>query len=178
MKNKETTSFIHKEKAPKEFSFGIIIVSDSRFQQVLKRKEIIDESGRVLEEALKKDGHKKVFEFILPDDKEIIMAFVKFIAKKENLDTLIFIGGTGISNRDVTIEALEEVSEKKMKGFGEIFRFLSYKEIGSSAILSRAEAYIYHGKIIYCLPGSPNAVKVALPLILKETGHVLRHLKE
>jgi molybdenum cofactor biosynthesis protein B len=95
------------------------------------------------------------------------------------VDAAIFCGGTGITSTDITIETVTPFLEKILHGFGEIFRRLSYDEIGSSAVLSRALAGVAKGKAVFCIPGSPNAVRLSLEkLILPETGHIVRHARE
>ena len=110
---------------------------------------------------------------IIPDDTTYIENTLKKLIENNTLDAILFSGGTGITPKDLTYETIEPRLEKKLAGFGEIFRYLSYKEIGSSAMLSRALAGTLKNKIIFLLPGSPNAVKLALKeLILPELGHI------
>ncbi len=96
----------------------------------------------------------------------------------KNIDVIITTGGTGIGNRDITVETLKEIFEKELSGFGEIFRAESYKELGAGAILSRATAGVYKNSIIIAMPGSPNAVQLGIDIIFNELGHLARHLKE
>jgi molybdenum cofactor biosynthesis protein B len=104
---------------------------------------------------------------------------MKDALSRADVDAVIFCGGTGISPSDVTIETITPFLDKTLPGFGEIFRRLSYDEIGSAAVLSRAIAGIAKGKAVFCIPGSPNAVQLCLPkLILPETGHLLKHARE
>ncbi|MHA1835699.1 MAG: MogA/MoaB family molybdenum cofactor biosynthesis protein, partial [Candidatus Odinarchaeia archaeon] len=94
-----------------------------------------------------------------------------------DVDIIIFSGGTGLGKRDITIETLEPLFEKKIPGFGEFLRSLSYNSIKSASMLSRATAGILKNKIIFCIPGSPNAAEIALKkLIIPECGHILKHL--
>jgi len=98
--------------------------------------------------------------------------------KASKVDAIITCGGTGINPSDVTIETLEPILEKELPGFGELFRHLSYQEIGSAAVMTRAVAGVAKGKVIFCLPGSPNAAKLCLEkLILPETGHIILHAR-
>jgi len=90
----------------------------------------------------------------------------------------VICGGTGLTHLDLTLEAVEPLFEKEIPGFGEIFRLKSLDEVGTRAILTRASAGVYRGKPIFCLPGSPNAAKLGMELILAEIGHILKHISE
>ncbi|MDP7421871.1 MAG: molybdenum cofactor biosynthesis protein B, partial [bacterium] len=108
------------------------------------------------------------------DDMEMITAEGERLLSSEEVQAVIFTGGTGIARRDVTVEAVRPLMERELPGFGEIFRVLSMEEIGSAAMLSRATAGICNGKAVFCIPGSKGAVKLALQrLILEECGHIL-----
>jgi molybdenum cofactor biosynthesis protein B len=97
----------------------------------------------------------------------------------QSVDAIITCGGTGISPRDVTIESVKPLFEKELDGFGEIFRRLSFDEIGSAAVLTRATAGVSNGKVIFCIPGSPQAASVCLKrLISPEASHILKHTRE
>ena len=111
---------------------------------------------------------------LVKDDISEIRAALEDFLKNKNIQAIILNGGTGIGKKDVTIEAIKPFLEKELTGFGELFRYLSYKEIGSPAILSRAMACVGKGKLIFCLPGSTNACKLAMEkLILPELGHMV-----
>ena len=104
----------------------------------------------------------------------LFLDFPKILIEDDNIQAIIINGGTGISKRDVTVDSVEPLFEKKLDGFGEVFRYLSYKEIGSAAMMSRAIAGVANLKVIICMPGSPNAAKLAMEkLILKELGHMV-----
>ena len=96
----------------------------------------------------------------------------------DGIDVIITNGGTGLDSRDITVETVESLFEKKLDGFGEIFRAVSYEEIGSAALLSRATAGIYKKTLIISMPGSPNAVKTALRIIIDELPHIVHHVKK
>ena len=171
------TSKDHKRTAPKKLTFAIFICSTSRYYK--KNQQIPDISGNYLEDSLKKAGYKVIKKVIIADEKSLIINALEGIVKSPNIDAVIFSGGTGINSSDITIETIEPFIEKSLPGFGEIFRHLSYKEIGSAAVLSRAFAGIIGNKIIYCIPGSPNAAKIAVErLILMETAHIVKHVRE
>ena len=94
------------------------------------------------------------------------------------IDVILTTGGTGLDTRDITVETVESLFEKKIDGFGELFRTKFFEEIGSAALLSRATAGVYKKTIIFSMPGSPNAVKTALNLIIEELPHFVHHLKK
>ena len=166
----------HIKSAPNIILFVEVTVSTSRYEKKLKGKKVLDISGDYIEKAIKKSGYKLIFRDIIPDDREKILDMAKkWIGKT---DVIVFSGGTGLSKSDITVDAIREIAEKEVQGFGEIFRALSYKEIGVSAILSRASAFIISGTIVFCLPGSPNAVKLAFDkIILPEIRHIVYHVK-
>jgi molybdenum cofactor biosynthesis protein B len=135
-----------------------------------------DESGRVIREALEGAGHAVTFYAVIPDEPEQIRAAAIEHLSREDL--LIINGGTGIAARDSTIEAIRPLLNKELEGFGELFRMLSYQEIGSAAFLSRALAGTAHGRIIVALPGSPAACRLAMEkLLMPELGHIAHLLK-
>jgi molybdenum cofactor biosynthesis protein B len=143
---------------------GVITASDTRDASS-------DESGRLIREMLEGGGHRVSHYEVLPDTPERIAEVVR--ERLRELDGLIVNGGTGIAPRDSTIEALRPLLDKELDGFGELFRALSFQEIGSAAFLSRALAGISGGKILVALPGSPNACRLAMEkLLLPELGHM------
>jgi len=153
-------------KSIKNIKFAIIIVSDTRnFEN--------DESGKIMMDLIKRNGHEvKHYEIIKNDEKKIKEKFDEMM--RHEIDAIIFSGGTGISKKDVTVDAIKDEFEKALAGFGELFRWLSYQEIKSAAIMSRAIAGIKEGKAIFCLPGSKNAVELAMKeIILPEISHIL-----
>ncbi|HSP79343.1 MAG TPA: MogA/MoaB family molybdenum cofactor biosynthesis protein [Myxococcaceae bacterium] len=140
------------------------------------RGEKQDRSGKVMRELLEGEGHTVSGYRVIKDEPEEIRGVLKE-AREAGARAVIFSGGTGISRRDSTVETLEGLFEKSLPGFGELFRALSYKEIGSAAMMSRATAGTYEGMILFALPGSPNAVRLGLErLILPELGHAVREL--
>ena len=168
----------HKKKVSRKINFAVITVSTSRWNALKRGEKIQDISGDLAEELIRKRGHNVVIRKIVPDDMSQIRAILEE-SIKENLDIVIFIGGTGITRDDVTIEAVKPLLDKEIMGFGEIFRYLSYEEIGSSAFLSRALGGVIKSTAVFCIPGSPGAVKLALEkLILEEAGHITYLIKE
>ena len=139
---------------------AVLTVSDSR-------KPETDRSGDVLVARLTEAGHALADRAILPDDAERIAAKLREWIDDPAVDVVISTGGTGVTGRDVTPEALERVAEKLIPGFGELFRMISWQKIGSSAVQSRAAAGVARGTYIFCLPGSPGACKDGWDEILK-----------
>ncbi|MCQ6278370.1 molybdenum cofactor biosynthesis protein B [Bacillus sp. EB600] len=163
----------HKKQAVKIVGCKIITVSDTRDKET-------DKSGKLMIELLEQAGHKIIDYIIVKDESASIGDEIIKGCTNEDIDVILTNGGTGIAKRDVTIETVQNLLEKEMVGFGELFRMLSYQEdIGSSAILSRAIAGVVKNKAIFSTPGSTGAVKLAMnKLILPEIGHVVRELKK
>ncbi|MGC9345523.1 MAG: MogA/MoaB family molybdenum cofactor biosynthesis protein [Candidatus Bathyarchaeales archaeon] len=169
----------HKAEAPKKLKFGIFICSTSRYQLLKKSGHVEDASGDLIESLLKNAGHTISFRKIIPDDKSSIEKSMRYALDSSNVDAVVFCGGTGIAPSDVTIETVSPFLEKILPGFGEIFRRLSYDKIGSAAVLSRAIAGVAKGKAFFCIPGSPDAVRLCFEkLILPEVAHIVKHARE
>lgn len=173
------TSARHKAEAPKRLNFAVIVCSTSRHKEFSETGRFNDSSGDLIVKALKSKGHRVTLRRIVPDDKSSIQRVILKALKSRKTDAVITSGGTGISQTDVTIEAVQPLLEKELPGFGELFRSVSYGKIGSAAVLSRAIAGVTRGKAVFCLPGSPQSVSLALErLILPEVGHILKHARE
>jgi molybdenum cofactor biosynthesis protein B len=159
----------HRATAPTQVAVQVITCSDTR-------SEKSDESGRAIREGLEQAGHLLVGHVMVKDDAAALkQAIAQALAA--GVRAVLITGGTGIARRDVTVEVVGSLLEKKLDGFGELFRMLSFAEIGSAAMLSRAVAGTYQGALLFALPGSPGAVKLALhKLILPELGHAVREL--
>ena len=169
----------HKAEAPKKLKFAIFTCSTSRYQKMKRSEKVEDISGDLIEAFLKKAGHVVILRKLIPDDKALIEESVKQALAHADLDAIIFCGGTGIAPSDITIETLSPYLEKILPGFGEIFRRLSYDAIGSAAVLSRALAGVAKGKAFFCVPGSPDAVRLCFEkLILPEVCHIVKHARE
>ena len=152
-------------------SCAVITVSDTRTPET-------DKSGQLLQELLKNAGHSVTEYIILKDEKLEVVKQLQHLCQIEVLDAVILNGGTGIAPRDTTYDAIENLLEKTLPGFGELFRWLSYQEIGSRAIASRAVAGTYQGKLVFSLPGSSNAVRLGMEkLILPELVHLRKQLR-
>ncbi len=170
----------HKSEAPKKINFAVIVSSSSRYKKLKAREPFTDPSGDLIVELLQKAGHNVASREILPDDRVLIGKYMGNAIGSEEVDTIIVCGGTGVSLTDVTIETVRPLLIKTLPGFGELFRKLSFDEIGSAAIMTRALAGVTdQGKVVFCIPGSPQAVKLVMEkLILPETGHILKHARE
>ena len=141
-------------------NIAIVTISDTRDLNN-------DKSGKILVERVKDLGHKVIVRDIVKDDFDQIYNLFLKLTKKENIDAIISTGGTGLTGRDITPEVMKTIFEKYIDGFGEMFRWFSYKTIGTSALQSRALAGVANGKYIFCLPGSPSACKDGWDEILK-----------
>jgi len=173
------TSKKHKSEAPARLRYAIFTCSTSRYKRSKLKEKIEDISGDLIETALRNVGNMIVQRDLLPDDSEVIAKCMKQVLASPEIDVAVFSGGTGIAPSDVTIEAVLPLLEKTLPGFGEIFRRLSFDEIGSSALLSRALAGVARGKAFFCLPGSPNAVRLCMEkLVLPEASHIVKHSRE
>jgi molybdenum cofactor biosynthesis protein B len=166
----------HRKSSPHSVKVGIITLSDSKYQDFRGGKTDTDLSGNLLKDSLG-EVHQVVDYKIIPDDPQKLTSTLDAM-KRDGADVIITTGGTGIGERDITIETIKPLFSKELDGFGEIFRYESYKELGTGAILSRATAGVYSSTLIFALPGSPNAVNLGLKIIKPELGHLVRHLKE
>ena len=150
----------------------VITCSDTRTPET-------DTSGQLIRKLLEERNHTVVGYHLVKDDPAQIQLWITRGTANESVQAIVINGGTGISRRDSTFEAVDEMLEKRLDGFGEIFRFLSYQEIGSPAIMSRATAGIINGCVVFSIPGSENAVRLAMEkLILPELGHLVKELSK
>ncbi len=157
----------HRGKAPKAIGFGVLTVSDTRTEKD-------DLSGMAAIEIIKGVGHKFIKKMIVKDEVDQIQMALRDMLEDAEVHAVIVNGGTGVSKRDVTLEAVMDYEEKALPGFGELFRMLSFEEIGSAAMMSRATAFVTEGKIVFCLPGSEKAVRLATSrLIAPEVAHMV-----
>ena len=179
MTNVSESTKSHKAHAPKAVNFAVFICSTSRYQSLQKGETVTDVSGDAIEALLRSAGHMALFKRIIADDKDMIEHAVRSVLDNPGVDAAVFCGGTGITHSDVTIETVSPFFEKTLPGFGEIFRRLSYEKLGSAAVMSRAVAGVARGKALFCIPGSPDAVRVSVEqLISPEAGHIVKHARE
>ncbi|AKB46331.1 Molybdenum cofactor biosynthesis protein MoaB [Methanosarcina sp. Kolksee] len=178
---KESTPEIHKKEAKKFFSFALITISTSRYEKYgnpASPEDADDISGKNMKDLLEAAGHNISF-YRLVSDKKTSITDAVLAALDSPADIIITSGGTGLAPKDITIESVTPLFEKEISGFGELFRYKSIEDIGTSVILTRAVAGVIKGKAVFCLPGSPNAVKLAISeIIIPEAGHIVRHVKE
>ena len=128
---------------------------------------------------LKEHGHDLAGYHVIKDDPAQIRSVIEEAAESDAVHAILVNGGTGISKRDSTFEAVDGMLEKRLVGFGELFRYLTYQDIGSSAIMTRATAGVFRGRIVFSTPGSEGAVRLAMEqLILPELGHIIQQLNK
>lgn len=157
----------HRRQAPAALGFAVLTVSDTR-------TTADDASGARIAELATAAGHRLVARRLVADEAPAIRGEVEALLATAGVDAVVVTGGTGYAPRDVTVEAVRPLLGREVEGFGELFRALSYAEVGAAAMLSRATAGLAGGKVVYLLPGSPRAVALAMEkLVLPETGHLL-----
>ena len=161
------THHAHRQDAPDTVGCAVITVSDTRDPDS-------DESGRTIRDLLAEAGHQIMHYAIVKDEPRQILGELAMLVEKRSCQAVIFNGGTGIAARDTTYDTLSGLLDKRLDGFGEIFRHLSYLDIGPAAIMSRAMAGVHRGRIIISLPGSPAAVRLGMEkLVVPELAHMV-----
>jgi molybdenum cofactor biosynthesis protein B len=162
----------HKQLGPKAVKCAVVTVSDTRTPET-------DYGGRTVAYTLADSGHRVTRRWIVRDDPAEIQDALNEAFEDDEIEAVLFTGGTGIARRDVTYEVVAAALEKTIEGFGELFRYLSYKHIGPAAMLSRAIAGVARGKLIAALPGSQDACSLAMEkLLVPELGHIIQQLKK
>ena len=157
----------HIAEAKDAVTCAVLTISDTR-------TEVDDKSGKIIQELLKNGGHSVGYYAVVKDEPDQIKRLINDIASKGECHVILTSGGTGIAARDTTYEAVTSLLEKRLDGFGEVFRFLSWEDIGSGAMLSRAVAGVYKDTMIFCMPGSSGAVRLAMEkLIVPELSHLV-----
>ncbi len=165
------TAIPHPDNQNISIDCAVITISDTRTIDT-------DQSGQLIQQLLRSAGHQIVVYQILPDEPAQITELLTALSQNQQVQMVIFNGGTGIAPRDTTYDALASLLEKTLPGFGEIFRSLSYAEIGTRSIASRAVAGTYQNLLIFSLPGSRGAVQLGVSqLILPELNHLIRQLR-
>ena len=162
----------HREASPERVRVAVLTISDTRTPET-------DTGGNAIVELMREAGHEVSRRDIVEDDAPRIEVGLQEFLADASVDAVITTGGTGISARDTTYEVVSRLIDKKLDGFGELFRMLSYEEIGAAAILSRAVAGASGSKFVACLPGSTNAVRLAMEkLLVPELPHVVFELRK
>ena len=160
----------HKATAPVSIGCFVLTISDTKTPST-------DTSGKAIRDLLAAAGHRVIGSAIVRDEPADVEQLVRKACATVDVQAVITTGGTGITSRDSTFEAIERLLDKRLPGFGELFRMLSYQEVGGAAMLSRAQMGVARGRIVVSLPGSPNACRLALEkLLLPELGHLVREL--
>ena len=162
----------HRAAAPDHVRCAVVTVSDTRTVET-------DRSGRLILDHLVNAGHEIVDYQIVKDEPEQINAVLSELVARDDCDAIIFNGGTGIARRDTTYDTVSRRLEKQLDGFGELFRSLSYADIGAAAMLTRATAGVLRGTVVFLTPGSSNAVGLAMDkLIIPEIAHVVFEMRK
>lgn len=160
----------HPDSQPKSVGCAVITVSDTRTPDS-------DRSGQLIQQLLRETQHSILFYQIIPDEPEQICEQLEALSQQADIDAIILNGGTGIAPRDTTYDAIAAMLDKTLPGFGELFRMLSYQDVGSRAMASRAIAGICNHTLVFSLPGSTNAVMLAMQkLILPELAHLTHQI--
>src|SRR5437870_6273815 len=158
----------HHAKAKRAVVCAVLTVSDTRTPET-------DANGTCIQALLEQAGHRVASYAVLPDEAERVRAHVEGLLGDPEVDAVILNGGTGLAPRDRTYEAIVDLFEKRLDGFGELFRMLSYEHVGAAAMLSRAAAGVARGKVVAALPGATAAVDLAMTkLLLPELGHMVQ----
>jgi len=166
----------HREKAPSDLHVGVITLSDTRAASI-EEGDDKDESGKIIENRLKDEGFSSE-RLIIPDDEEDLRNILEKWLEDSNFDAIITTGGTGIAERDITIEVANDYFDKELPGFGETLRRKGYESVGVPGIITRSTLGIANKKPVFCLPGAPNSVKAGMDLILSDLAHIVKHARE
>lgn len=166
-----TSSAEHRATSPAKVRCAVVTVSDTRTLET-------DTGGRTVVELLEAAGHEAAAREIVPDDPARMRPLLEEFARREDIDAVLLTGGTGLSSRDQTFETVTSLITKPLPGYGEVFRLLSFQEIGPAGMLSRATAGLIGGTVVFTMPGSPNGVRLAMErLIAPELAHVVREAR-
>ncbi len=161
----------HRRHAPRTVGCAVVTISDTRTLET-------DVGGRTAVELIEQAGHQVLERRIVPDEPETLRRLLVELGARAEIDAVLLTGGTGLGRRDQTFETLSALMDKPLPGYGELFRMLSFQEIGPAAMLSRATGGVIGQKVVLSMPGSPAAVRLALErLILPELGHLVREAR-
>ena len=166
----DSTPLEHKATAPRTIGCWVLTISDTKTLDT-------DTSGALIRKLLLEAGHQVIGASIVRDEPKDVQRVIREACAQTTVQALIATGGTGITSRDSTYEAIDALLDKRLPGFGELFRMLSYQDVGAAAMLSRAQMGIHARRIIVSLPGSPNACRLALEkLLIPELSHLVREV--
>jgi len=170
MSRPDSTPLEHKATAPHSIGCWILTVSDTKTPET-------DTSGQLIRKLLVDAGHQVVGSAIVRDEPKDVQRVIREACANDEVRAVLVTGGTGITSRDSTYEAIEELLDKRLPGFGELFRMLSFEEIGAAAMMSRAQLGVHARRIVVSMPGSPNACRLALEkLVIPELSHLIREV--
>ena len=170
MSRPDSTPLEHKATAPRSIGCWVLTVSDTKTPET-------DTSGQLIRKLLADAGHQVVGSSIVRDEPKDVQRVIREACANDQVRAVLVTGGTGVTSRDSTYEAIEELLDKRLPGFGELFRMLSYQEIGSAAMMSRAQLGVHARRIVVSMPGSPNACRLALEkLVIPELSHLIREV--
>ena len=170
MSRPDSTPLEHKATAPRSIGCWVLTVSDTKTPDT-------DTSGQLIRKLVTDAGHQVVGSSIVRDEPKDVQRVIREACANDAVRAVLVTGGTGITARDSTYEAIEAMLDKRLPGFGELFRMLSYQEIGSAAMMSRAQLGVHARRIVVSMPGSPNACRLALEkLVIPELSHLIREV--
>jgi molybdenum cofactor biosynthesis protein B len=166
----DSTPLEHRATAPRSIGCWVLTVSDTKTPET-------DTSGQLIQKLLLDAGHQVVGATIVRDEPKDVQRVIREACARDDVRAVLVTGGTGVTSRDSTYEAIEALLDKRLPGFGELFRMLSYQEIGAAAMMSRAQLGVHARRIVVSMPGSPNACRLALEkLVIPELSHLIREV--
>ena len=170
MSRPDSTPVEHRATAPRSIGCWVLTVSDTKTPDT-------DTSGQLIRKLLTDAGHQVVGSSIVRDEPKDVQRVIREACANDEVRAVLVTGGTGVTSRDSTYEAIEALLDKRLPGFGELFRMLSYQEIGAAAMMSRAQLGVHARRIVVSMPGSPNACRLALEkLVIPELSHLIREV--
>jgi molybdenum cofactor biosynthesis protein B len=170
MSRPDSTPLEHKATAPRSIGCWVLTVSDTKTPET-------DTSGQLIRKLLGDGGHHVVGSSIVRDEPKDVQRVIREACANDAVQAVLVTGGTGVTSRDSTYEAIEALLDKRLPGFGELFRMLSYQEVGAAAMMSRAQLGVHARRIVVSMPGSPNACRLALEkLVIPELSHLIREV--
>lgn len=170
MSRPDSTPVEHRATAPRAIGCWVLTVSDTKTPDT-------DTSGQLIRQLLVEAGHQVVGSSIVRDEPKDVQRVIREACAHDEVRAVLVTGGTGVTSRDSTYEAIEALLDKRLPGFGELFRMLSYQEIGAAAMMSRAQLGVHARRIVVSMPGSPNACRLALEkLVIPELSHLIREV--